>query len=69
MLSKAEIMVEGEETTKFKKYVKGKINDEDDEHNEEGAENSEEDLDEEDEDDDEYLLKYESSFVKRILLP
>ena len=69
MLSKAEIMVEGEETTKFKKYVKGKINDEDDEDNEEGAEDSEEDPDEEDEDDDEYLLKYESPFVKRILLP
>jgi hypothetical protein len=69
MLSKAEIMVEGEETTKFKKYIKGKINDEDDEENEEGAEDSDEDPDEEDEDDDEYLLKYESPFVKRILLP
>lgn len=30
MLSKAEIMVEGEETTKFKKYIKGKVIDEDD---------------------------------------
>ena len=70
MLSKAEIMVEGEETTKFKKYIKGKIIDEDDEENEDGAEDSEEDPDEEDEDDDDdYLLKYESPFVKRILLP
>ena len=69
MLSKAEIMVEGEETTKFKKYIKGKINDEDEEDNEEGAEESEEDPDEEEEDHDEYLIKYESPFIKRILLP
>ena len=31
MLSKAEIMVEGEETSKFKKYIKGKIDDEEEE--------------------------------------
>jgi hypothetical protein len=69
MLSKAEIMVEGEESTKFKKYIKGKVIDEDEDNNEEGGEDSEADPDEEDEEDDDYLLKYESPFVKRILLP
>jgi hypothetical protein len=31
MLSKAEIMIEGEETKKFKKYIRGKIIDEEEE--------------------------------------
>jgi hypothetical protein len=31
MLSKAEIMIEGEETKKFKNYIRGKIIDEEEE--------------------------------------
>ena len=69
MLSKAEIMVEGEETTKFKKYIKGKINDEDDEEGGEDSDEADDPDEEEDEEDDDYLLKYESPFVKRVLLP
>lgn len=69
MLSKAEIMIEGEETKKFKRYIRGKIID-DEEEDSCGEEDPEENEEDEDEDSDEdHLLKYESPFVKRMILP
>jgi hypothetical protein len=70
MLSKAGIMVEGEETKRFKRYIRGKITEDDEEdENQSEQEDSQEEEEDEDDSDEENLLKYESSFVKRMLLP
>ena len=61
----AEIVAEGDETKSFMKVIKGKnVN------NNEDSQSSESEGEEEDEDDDEGLLvKYESPFIKKTIVP
>ena len=58
-------MAEGDETKSFMKVIKGKnVN------NNEDSQSSESEGEEEDDDDDEGLLvKYESSFIKKTIVP
>lgn len=68
LFSKVKVIVEGEETKRFLKTITGKLGDDDEASDESDNEFS---FEEDDEDifEDLPLLKYESSFVKRLLLP
>lgn len=71
VLAKAQIVYEGEETRKFLKTIKGQIADDEGSQGS-GSEDEEEDDDEEQSDDEDLcggLLKYESPFIKRMLIP
>ena len=68
-LSKAKVMLEGEETRRFMKVIQGKTNDEDPSESEDSEEEKDVLNESESEEEEGELLKYESPFLKRQILP